>query len=106
MTLAARERPGRRREAAWIAGAGAALACIAAFVARGGAPPPKAASTAPGGSHDQNKWPADDRSMCETFVHWKNDTKLEVSETAGPGSFKPNIRRIFKVVGERDNRHT
>jgi hypothetical protein len=31
---------------------------------------------------------------------------LEVSETAGPGSFKPNIRRIFKVVGERDDRHT
>jgi hypothetical protein len=78
----------------------------AAIVACGGTPPPKAAKTAPGGSHDPSHWPADDQSLCQIFVHWKSDPQLEVSETVGPGSLKPNIRRVFKVVGERDNRHT
>src|SRR5579864_2475832 len=68
----------------------------------GNAPPPAAA---PGGSADEAKWPADDQSMCDRFVHWKRDTSLEVSETAGPGSFKPNIRRVFKSVGEHENSH-
>jgi hypothetical protein len=72
----------------------------------GGTPPPKAAKSAPGGSHDPSHWPADDRSMCDSFVHWKSSPNLEVSETVGPGSFKPNIRRVFKIVGERDARHT
>jgi hypothetical protein len=85
--------------AAFIAGVGTLIAC-------GGPPPPKAAKAAPGGSRDPNQWPADDHSLCDTFVHWKSDAQLEVSETAGPGSFKPNIRRVFKIVGERDNRHT
>jgi hypothetical protein len=63
-------------------------------------------NAAPGGSRDQSRWPADDHSLCEGFVHWKNSPQLEVSETAGPGSFRPNIRRIYKTAGERDNRHT
>jgi hypothetical protein len=61
---------------------------------------------APGGSNDPKQWPADDRSLCEGFVHWKSSPQLEMSETAGPGSLKPNIRRVFKPVGERDDRHT
>jgi hypothetical protein len=88
----------------WIAAA--TVGGIVALVACGGTPSPKSAKTAPGGSHDQNKWPVDDHSMCDTFVHWKSDSNLEVSETAGPGSFKPNIRRVFKSVGDRDSRHT
>jgi hypothetical protein len=83
-----------------------AFATLAVGAGCGGAPPPKAAKTAPGGSHDPSHWPADDRSMCDTFVHWKTSPNLEVSETVGPGSFKPNIRRVFKIVGERDARHT
>lgn len=90
----------------WALAAVAAGAGIGALVACGGTPPPKTAKAAPGGSRDPNQWPADDHSMCDTFVHWKSDSRLEVSETVGPGSFKPNIRRVFKVVGERDNRHT
>jgi hypothetical protein len=82
-----------------VAGAATAFAC-------GGNPAPKTSKTAPGGSHDPNLWPRDDLSLCNIFVHWKSDPQLEVSETAGPGSFKPNIRRVYKVVGERDNRHT
>ena len=81
--------------------AGAAL-CL--FGACGGEPP-KTASTAPGGSHDASHWPADDRSLCEMFDHWKESPQLEVSETVGPGSIRPNIRRVFKAVGEREDRH-
>jgi hypothetical protein len=82
-------------------------ACAAgALVACGGTPAPKTAKAAPGGSKDANNWPADDHSMCETFVHWKSNPSLEVSETVGPGSFRPNIRRVYKLVGERDSRHT
>ena len=40
--------------------------------------------TAPGGSKDASKWPADDKTMCD----WRNKPELEVSETAGPGALK------------------
>ena len=58
-------------------------------------------ATAPGGSKDQSKWPADDRTMCD----WKNKPELEISETNGPGALRPNVRRIFKTYGEGDARH-
>jgi hypothetical protein len=69
----------------------------------GSAGPP--ATSAPGGSVDEAHWPADDQSLCNRFVHWRSNQALEVSETAGPGSIKPNIRRVFKTVGERENSH-
>jgi hypothetical protein len=84
----------------------ATASTTAAVVACSGEPPPTTASTAPGGTHDQSKWPADDRSMCEGFVHWRNSPDLEVSETVGPGSLKPNIRRIYKAIGLGEDRHT
>ena len=64
-------------------------------------PPPAEASSAPGGSKDQTKWPADDHSMCD----WRNKPELEVSETAGPGAIRPNIRRVYKTLGDAENRH-
>ena len=57
--------------------------------------------SAPGGTKDQTKWPVDDKSMCD----WKNKPELEVSETAGPGALRPNVRRVFKTFGEGDARH-
>jgi hypothetical protein len=78
------------------------LAC--GGVACGGAPAPSG-RTAPGGSNDPSHWPRDDRSLCDGFVHWKSNPALEVSETVGPGSIRPNIRRVYKVVGEREDRH-
>ncbi len=81
------------------------LAVLAAAAACGGNPKPKTATAAPGGSQDPSHWPADDRSLCEQAIHWRNNPQLEVTETVGPGSFKPNIRRIYKVLGERDDRH-
>lgn len=67
----------------------------------GGTPPPKEATVTAGGSKDPNKWPADDRTMCD----WRNKPELEVSETAGPGAIKPNVRRVFKTFGEAEARH-
>jgi hypothetical protein len=80
-----------------LAACGALVAC--------GAEGPAGGATAPGGTTDQRHWPADDRSLCDGFVHWKSNPQLEVSETVGPGSIRPNIRRVYKVVGERDDRH-
>jgi hypothetical protein len=65
------------------------------------APPAVEAKSAPGGSKDQTHWPADDKSMCD----WRNKPELEISETAGPGAIKPNIRRVYKTIGEGENRH-
>jgi hypothetical protein len=80
----------------------AAAVVVGAMVACGEAtPPPAVATTTPGGSKDPSKWPADDRSMCD----WRNKPELEVSETAGPGAFKPNVRRVYKVYGEAETRH-
>ena len=56
--------------------------------------------SAPGGTKDQTKWPADDKSMCD----WRNKPELEVSETAGPGALRPNVRRVYKTFGEGDAR--
>lgn len=90
------------RSTAWWIGA-AASAGLAAFVACGGS---KASGpAAPGGSQDVKKWPADDHSLCDTFVHWRSSPKLEVSETVGPGSIRPNVRRVYSIIGERDDRH-
>jgi hypothetical protein len=50
---------------------------------------------------DPSKWPADDRSMC----NWRGKADLEVSETAGPGALKPNVRRVYKTFGEGESRH-
>ena len=55
---------------------------------------------APGGTTNQNNWPADDHSMCD----YKNKPELEVEETAGPGAYKPNIRRVYVWSGSKDNR--
>lgn len=79
------------------------LGMVASGVACGGAATSDSAKvpTAPGGSKDATKWPADDRSMCD----WRNKPDLEVSETAGPGAFKANIRRVYKTFGEGETRH-
>jgi hypothetical protein len=72
-----------------------------ALWACGSPPPPTIAPAVAGGSTDQSKWPADDRSMCD----WRNKPELEVSETAGPGALRPNVRRVYKTFGEGETRH-
>ncbi len=84
------------------------LALVALAGCGGSAAPassPKAAA-APGGSHDPSHWPADDRSLCEGFVHWKNNPQLSADEMAGADALKPNIRRVYKTAGDKDNLRT
>ena len=81
-----------------------AIAAVGLFVACGGGNSAGGNVTlpsAPGGSKDVSKWPADDKSMCD----WRNKPELEVSESSGPGALKPNVRRVYKVLGEGDARH-
>jgi hypothetical protein len=42
-----------------------------------------------------------DRSMCV----WKGRKDREASETAGPGAFQPNVRRVWQIVGSGEDRH-
>ncbi len=49
---------------------------------------------------DPAKWPKDDKSMCD----WKGKPELEITETSGPGALRPNVRRVYKIVGEGDGR--
>ena len=72
-----------------------AFACAACG---GSEPPPKTAAVAKGGSKDPSSWPKDDRTMCD----WRNKPELEVSETNGPGAMKPNVRRVYKPLGENE----
>jgi hypothetical protein len=39
--------------------------------------------------------------MCD----FRNKPELEVDETSGPGALKPNVRRVYKILGEGDARH-
>jgi hypothetical protein len=78
--------------------AGLALAAVACEKQSGA---PATAPAVPGGTKDQAKWPTDDRSLCE----WKNRGDVEVVEAAGPGAYRPNIRRVFQSVGDPGSRN-
>jgi hypothetical protein len=54
-----------------------------------------------GSATEASKWPADDKSMCD----WKHKPELEIAETEGPGALKPNVRRVYRMIGEGENRH-
>ncbi len=90
-----------RGNLAWGLAAFALAASAVGIACGGGTPAPKSATVTEGGSKDPNKWPADDRSKCD----WKGKSDVEVSETAGPGAIRPNVRRVFKTVGDADSRH-
>ena len=90
----------RSSVATWVVALGLSAGVLVVACGKG-TPDPKSAKVTEGGSKDPSKWPSDDRSMCD----WKNKADLEVSETAGPGAIKPNVRRVFKTVGDADNRH-
>jgi hypothetical protein len=81
-------------------------ATVASVVAIAACEGTKPASTAQGGSTDPSHWASDDQSLCNRFVHWRGNAALETSETAGPNSIRPNIRRVYKTVGDRDSRHS
>lgn len=45
--------------------------------------------------------PADDQSRCD----FQGRSDREVSESTGPNALAPNIRRVFGIVGEGEERH-
>jgi hypothetical protein len=96
-------KPSSRGLVMGMVGAAALAGCGVFAVACGGSKPVAAAA---GGAPDPNHWPKNDGSLCDRFVHWSSNQALEVSETAGEGSIRPNIRRVYKTVGERDDRHS
>jgi hypothetical protein len=53
------------------------------------------------GRKDPTNWPADDSSKCV----FRGRSDVEVSEIAGQGSLKPNIRRVFKIIGDAEHQH-
>jgi hypothetical protein len=77
--------------------AGASLFALLAACNQGGAPPETAAQ----GSRDVPLTRADDHSRCD----YKGRSDREVTETAGPGAIQPNIRRVYAIVGQGDDRH-
>jgi hypothetical protein len=83
----------------WLAASSVVVACALAFVACGGAEGPPAQSA-------QQKdirltgVSADDQSRCD----YKGRADREASEVSGPGSVSQNIRRVFALLGEGEER--
>ena len=55
----------------------------------------------PGGSLDPSRWPKDDRTMCKAT----GQEGLEIIESQGAGAPKANVRRVYKMTGDSENRH-
>jgi hypothetical protein len=91
-----------RRGWTWALASGTAGLCVAMVLAACGGSKPAAKAATGGEATGPVKG---DGSLCERFVHWSNNPQLDVSETAGAGSIRPNIRRVYKTVGEHDDRH-
>jgi hypothetical protein len=77
-----------------VAAGGAALIVSAFGVAVGACGGQKASGPKP-----EAQWPEDDRTLCE----WKGRSDVHVLATPGLGSYRPTVRRVFKVVGDKDS---
>lgn len=78
---------------------------VAGLAACGGATPATSTAFGSGGPKVAAQKNADgsinDQSRCD----YRGKTDREASETAGPGSIQPNVRRVWQVVGTGDDRH-
>jgi hypothetical protein len=104
MATAAADASSASRAWTWAAVAVAGAVTLAALAACGGSD--KQVRTTASVPVDANGAPKSDGGLCDHFVHWMNNPALEVSETAGAGSIRPNIRRVYKVVGDHDDRRS
>ena len=81
---------------------GFALSCVVlgmgAYACGGSGEGPKTGAALAG---DVSGVAADDRSRCD----FKGRSDREVVESIGPGAKKANIRRVYGVVGEGEDRH-
>jgi hypothetical protein len=78
--------------------AGVIAAGFAAWACGGGGDAPPKTAAAAGGPVKGIE--GEDASRCD----YKGRADREVNETAGPGAIQPNIRRVFAIVGEGDER--
>jgi hypothetical protein len=53
------------------------------------------------GRKDPAQWPANDQGKCV----YQGRADVEVSEIASQGALKPNIRRVFRIVGDSEHQH-
>jgi hypothetical protein len=83
----------------WLAFGSAAVALSLGAYACGGSS--KSAQTGPAMSGEVAGVAADDRSRCD----FKGRGDREVVESLGPGAKRANIRRVYGVVGEGEDRH-
>ncbi len=90
----------RLRHELWIGAALVAAASFAVYACGGTGAGPKA-PTKTGRAVSVAKNSADDHSRCD----YKGRADREVSETAGPGAIQPNIRRVYAIVGQGEDRH-
>lgn len=79
----------------WTA-AGLLASAAAAFVACGGS---KEAPKSAGDKSIAQTISGEDRSRCD----YKGRADREVQETAGPGAYQPNIRRVYAIFGTGDD---
>lgn len=81
-------------------GLGAACASVLVLLAAcGGSEPPAQSAARASGVVPLTR--TDDHSRCD----YKGRSDREVTETAGPGAIQPNIRRVYAIVGQGDDRH-
>jgi len=81
----------------------AALVLMVGLASTGCAASAETAFNAPQAEKPTRRGPdgvVDDRSRCD----WKNRQDRETVETAGPGSLMPNVRRVFAIVGQGNDR--
>lgn len=78
--------------------ASSALALVA-LAACGGRSRPASFGASVGGAASAAA--VDDQSKCD----WRGRTDREVSETSGPGSVVPNVRRVYQTIGTASDSH-
>lgn len=83
----------------WALALSAAGVASAAAAACGGGPEQVNAPTKSGSALDARK-DGEDASRCD----FKGRLDREVTESTGPGAIVPNVRRVFAVVGEGEDR--
>ncbi|MCA9628083.1 MAG: hypothetical protein KC766_10465 [Myxococcales bacterium] len=84
----------------WMIALGAVALASAAIAACGGGHEEGPKMPTKSGSAANANANAEDQSRCD----FKGRTDREVIESTGPGALVPNVRRVFAIVGEGDDR--
>ena len=75
-------------------------AILVTMHACGGSQPPPAAP-----AHAEQVAPTSEIGADQSRCQFEGRSDREVANTSGPGATEPNIRRVYVIVGEGENRH-